>query len=190
MTRKPHDFGLWAEVAKSVRPLRHAKARRSAGAAAIAMEQPKPAPHVSAPHIHVPRTAPHGPPPITGFDRRTSQKMLRGNIDIERRLDLHGTGVELARERLYQFLARCRAEGVRTALVITGKGDSPFARHTLHGKAHFHTEERAGRLRRLVPDWLHESQFRALVSGFQPAHPKHGGGGAYYVRLRRIREHP
>ena len=81
-------------------------------------------------------------------------------------------------------------KGVRTALVITGKGDSPFARHTLHGKAHFHTEERAGRLRRLVPDWLHESQFRALVSGFQPAHPKHGGGGAYYVRLRRIREHP
>ena len=40
----------------------------------------------------------------------------------------------------------------------------------------------------LVPDWLHEAQFRALVSGYQPSHPKHGGGGAFYVRIRRIRE--
>ena len=32
-----------------------------------------------------------------------------------------------------------------------------------------------------------EQQYRALVSGFQPAHPKHGGGGAFYVKLRRIR---
>jgi DNA-nicking Smr family endonuclease len=28
------------------------------------------------------------------------------------------------------------------------------------------------------------------VAGFQPAHPKHGGGGAYYVRVRRLREGP
>jgi DNA-nicking Smr family endonuclease len=26
------------------------------------------------------------------------------------------------------------------------------------------------------------------VSGFQPAHPKHGGGGAFYVKLRRDRQ--
>jgi DNA-nicking Smr family endonuclease len=32
---------------------------------------------------------------------------------------------------------------------------------------------------------MHEPEFRRHVSGFQPAHPKHGGGGAYYVRLRR-----
>jgi DNA-nicking Smr family endonuclease len=35
---------------------------------------------------------------------------------------------------------------------------------------------------------FHEPEFRSLVAGFQPAHPKHGGGGAYYVRVRRIRE--
>jgi DNA-nicking Smr family endonuclease len=40
-------------------------------------------------------------------------------------------------------------------------------------------------LRRLVSEWLHETEFREHVLGFQPAHPKHGGGGAYYVRLRR-----
>lgn len=189
MTRKPHDFDLWAEVTKSVKPLLHKPRRRSALVAGAVQEPPRSHSRVSAPHVHVPGTAHVSPPPITGFDRRTAQKMLRGNIDIERRLDLHGTGIELARERLFHFLADCRADGVRTALIITGKGESPFARHTLHGRDHFHTSERQGRLRRLVPDWLHEAQFRSLVSGFQPAHPKHGGGGAYYVRLRRVRDH-
>ncbi len=77
--------------------------------------------------------------------------------------------------------------GQRLVLVITGKGASPFARHTLHGAEHFHAPEREGRLRRLLTEWLHEAEFRAHVSGFQPAHPKHGGGGAFYVKLRRDR---
>ena len=112
---------------------------------------------------------------------------MRGNVDIERRLDLHGTGVELARVQLLQFLRAAYSDGVRTVLVITGKGASPYARHTLHGAALFHSPERGGLLRRLVPEWLHEAEFRALVSGLQPAHPKHGGGGAYYVKIRRQR---
>ena len=41
-----------------------------------------------------------------------------------------------------------------------------------------------------LPEWLHEPEFRAHVSGFQPAHPKHGGGGAFYVKLRRDRRRP
>ena len=30
-----------------------------------------------------------------------------------------------------------------------------------------------------------EAQFRIHVVGLQPAHPRHGGGGAFYVKLRR-----
>jgi DNA-nicking Smr family endonuclease len=129
------------------------------------------------------------PPHITGFDRRTAQKFTRGQVEIERRLDLHGTGIEMARVHLLQFLREAQSQGTRTVLVITGKGDSPYSRHTLHGADHFHSPERAGRLRRLVPEWLHESEFRACVSGFQPAHPKHGGGGAFYVKVRRLRDY-
>jgi DNA-nicking Smr family endonuclease len=55
----------------------------------------------------------------------------------------------------------------------------------LHGLTHFHTPERAGKLRREVPLWFHEAQFRIHIIGFQPAHPRHGGGGAFYVRLRK-----
>jgi DNA-nicking Smr family endonuclease len=188
MSRKPSDFELWTEVAKSVRPLRKRKPVKSAPLAPVAT--PKPVARVSAPHVHVPRPQAKPPPPITGFDRRTTQKMTRGNVDIERRIDLHGTGIEMARVQLLRFLRGAHGDGIRTVLVITGKGDSPYARHTLHGTALFHAPERQGRLRRLVPEWLHEADFRVLVSGFQPAHPKHGGGGAYYVKLRRARERP
>jgi DNA-nicking Smr family endonuclease len=111
--------------------------------------------------------------------------MSRGQVEIEGRLDLHGTGIEDSRWRLLQFVTGERRRGARVVLVITGKGDSPFASHTLHGISHFHAPERQGRLRRLVPEWLHEPEFRAHVAGFQPAHPRHGGGGAFYVKLRR-----
>lgn len=187
MSRRPADFDLWTEIAKTVKPLRKSGARKLARLSAQ-LELPKSAPIVSAPHVHMQRPASKAPPPITGFDRRTTQKLARGNVEIEARFDLHGTNVEMGRVRLLEFLRDGHRRGFRTVLVITGKGESPYARHTLHGADHFHSPERMGKLRRAVPEWLHEADFRILVSGFQPAHPKHGGGGAFYVKLRRLRE--
>jgi DNA-nicking Smr family endonuclease len=117
------------------------------------------------------------------------RRLIRGAADIDARLDLHGESVETARVQLRRFLTDARAQGHRLVLVITGKGASPFSSHTLHGTSHFHSPERAGRLRRMVLEWLNEPEFRSHVSGFQPAHPRHGGGGALYVRLRRPKGH-
>ena len=180
-----HDRNLWDEVARTIRPLGKRALRMSASQVAL----PKQALHVLAPKMSAPKiTLNRAAPPITGFDRRTEQKLTRGNVEIESRLDLHGLGLEEARLRLLDFLANRRLQGFRLVLVITGKGASPFSGHTLHGREHFYAPEREGRLRRQLPEWLHEAQFRAHVSGFQQAHPKHGGGGAFYVKLRRTRE--
>lgn len=182
MKRKPPalpDFDLWPEVARTVKPL--GKRRRPATPA-----EPQPVKtkgRIPAPPA--PRAVRAAPPPLTGLDRMSERRMTRGKVEIDARIDLHGFGLEEARMRLHAFLVRQREEGARLVLVITGKGESAFARHTLHGARHFHTPERQGRLRREVPDMLHEAPFRGLVSGFQPAHPRHGGGGAFYVRLRR-----
>ena len=184
MSRKPPDFDLWTEVARSVKPLRKRKSVPHSPESAPSPERPP----AIAPHPLLRKregVTAKSPPPMTGFDRRTTQKLTRGNVAIERRLDLHGSGIELARVELLQFLRAAHGEDLRTVLVITGKGASPFSRHTLHGSAHFHAPEREGRLRRVVPEWLHEPEFRLLVSGFQPAHPRHGGGGAFYVKIRR-----
>lgn len=188
MSRKPPDYELWLEMAKSVKPLRARSRVQAVKPSLVPPMHKKLVKLPSAPHVHVPSPLHRPPPQITGLDRRTAQKLTRGQVEIDRRLDLHGTGIEMARVNLLGFLRDAQAMGARNVLIITGKGDSPFSRHTLHGADHFHAPERAGRLRRLVTEWFHEPEFRSLVAGFQPAHPKHGGGGAYYVRVRRLRE--
>ena len=44
---------------------------------------------------------------------------------------------------------------------------------------------RYGVLKGMVPRWLNEKDFTALVSGSGPAHRRHGGEGALYVYLRK-----
>jgi DNA-nicking Smr family endonuclease len=176
------DIELWERVRQAVKPLHirpfHSPEHSHPG------QPPKPSLRSSSSRRPL-RGAPPEPPQLTGLDRRTTQKLMRGQVKYEAKLDLHGLGIGEARLQLANFLSAARSQGYRLVLVVTGKGTSPFARHTLHGDSHYHAPERQGRLRRLVSDWLHEAEFRQHVSGFQPAHPKHGGGGAYYVRLRR-----
>ena len=191
MTRKhyePPDQVLWDEVKKSIKPLRRVLSRQAASGklARPAVIATAHAPHALPYHGPQPRKIHHDvPPPLAAMDRRTAQRLGRGQIEPEARIDLHGEGVETARIKLLHFITSQRHQGARFVLVITGKGASPFARHTLHGTTHFHTPEREGRLRREVPLWLHEEVFRLHTVGFQPAHPRHGGGGAFYVRLRK-----
>ncbi len=190
---QPDDHALWDEVKKSVSPLMMRKVvaakrkhHRSPPLPALLHAQHKHDVH----HIPDKPRPMHksAPPPLAAFDRRTAQKLNRGQSEPDARIDLHGEGVETARIKLLHFLASQRHRGARLVLVITGKGSSPFARHTLHGTTHFHAPEREGKLRREVPLWLNEEGFRIHAVGFQPAHPRHGGGGAFYVRLRRIME--
>lgn len=193
MTRKSFeapDQVLWEDVKKSVKPLgqtRKRKANTTRVTKLVAVVAPRISP--AAMPISKTRQINHTPPPLAQMDRRTAQRLGRGQIEPEARLDLHGEGLETARVKLLHFLSGQRHQGVRFVLIITGKGASPFARHTLHGNTHFHAPEREGRLRREVPLWLHEESFRLHAVGFQPAHPKHGGGGAYYVRLRKSGHH-
>ena len=181
------DHALWDEVKRSIKPLSFKVQKKLLGTRiGKPTEITTSHTHLNATAVVLPRRVIHGaPPPLAQMDRRTAQRLNRGQIEPEARLDLHGEGLETARIKLLHFLAGQRHHGVRFVLVITGKGASPYARHTLHGTSHFHAPEREGRLRREVPLWLHEENFRLHTVGFQPAHPKHGGGGAFYVRLRK-----
>ncbi|HEX2255090.1 MAG TPA: Smr/MutS family protein, partial [Afifellaceae bacterium] len=97
----------------------------------------------------------------------------RGAAEPEARLDLHGMRQASAFHALVAFLRQAQARGDRTVLVITGKGRA--------------ADEESGVLRRAVPMWLAEPQFRQLVVGYESAAQRHGGEGAFYVRLRRRR---
>ena len=194
---------LWSQVTASVTPLRRrlgdvpraTAAANEAGTATSGGERNGPGtqvekPAATPPPAALPKAALQKPtvPPLTGLDRRTSQKLTRGNTQIDGRIDLHGMGRENARTALKSFIIRSRAAGKRTVLAITGKGHSPYSSHTLHGYEHVHTPERQGVIRNAFPQWLNEPEFRMHVAGYQPAHPRHGGGGAFYIRLRRQKD--
>lgn len=112
------------------------------------------------------------------MDAKTLGRMKRGKLAPEARIDLHGMTVDRAHGALRRFISDVHARDLRLVLVITGKGrrdhpeDSP---------------SRQGVLRTQVPQWLGQPPLSAMVLQITPAHDRHGGGGAYYVYLRRRR---
>lgn len=120
--------------------------------------------------------------PVGSIDRRTEQRLRRGAIDIDGRLDLHGLTQRRAHAALCHFVGMAQKRGWRTVLVITGKGGPETGRD--HDNV---TGEGRGVLNRQVPMWLNSAEVRPFVSGFSAAHPRHGGRGALYVRIRRLR---
>lgn len=122
---------------------------------------------------------------VPGLDRSSAEKLRKGRLEIEGRVDLHGHTRKEAHSRLRSFLGSAHRQGKRCVLVITGKGsserktdDAPFMSGSSSGK---------GILREEVPNWLAQSDLRRLVLDYRPAQPKHGGDGALYVLLRRTR---
>ncbi len=69
-----------------------------------------------------PRVLPKGG---KGFDidRRTHDRVKRGERKIEARLDLHGLRQEEAHDRLIVFIRKSYAAQKRMLLIITGKGE-------------------------------------------------------------------
>ena len=102
-----------------------------------------------------------------GIDGRTQKRLFRGEVPIDKRIDLHGLTATNAESKLKQFVETAAYDGCRCVLVITGKG--------------------AGVLRRHVPKWLKQAPLAAYVLALAEARPKDGGGGAFYVLLRRKR---
>jgi len=114
-------------------------------------------------------------PALAPLGRRMKQRLARGTDAIDARLDLHGRTQAQAHRALLGFLRSAQAQGAKNVLVITGKG------------ARDATGER-GVLKRQVPLWLKLPEFRAYVVGFEDAHIGHGGQGALYVRVRKLKE--
>lgn len=102
-------------------------------------------------------------------DRGGEKRIQRGKFEIGPSLDLHGETQSTARANLLRFIVSNRNAGLRSVLVITGKG-------------------RGGRgvLRARFLEWIGDADFRMHVGGYARANQKHGGDGAFYVFLRRV----
>ena len=126
----------------------------------------------------------YAPPSLTprpsqtssNMDRRSFQRLLKGQLEIDATLDLHGFTANQARSQLQIFIQNANRSGNRLLLIITGKGN----KETIDEFGRI----RSGILRSGVPEWLKQSDAVLQVT---QAHGKHGGSGAYYVYLRRKR---
>ena len=106
------------------------------------------------------------------IDKRTAERLRRGKLPIEARLDLHGLRLVEAEQAFGAFLARYQAAGRRSVLVITGKGPG----------------REGGVIRQALPGWINQPANRARIVAFAPAQPQHGGHGAVYLLLRRRKD--
>jgi DNA-nicking Smr family endonuclease len=187
----PDEAALWSHATRSLdkvkvkpRVTTHAAAAGPSPARSAAAEagrtakagRPRPAKAVAS-VPSAPRIA-----PLAEFDRRALRQVATGKVAIDARLDLHGLRQGDAHARLRAFLAQAHAKGHRMLLVITGKGGEAETGDDLAGRPG------RGILRRTVPQWLEESELRAIVLSYTAASPRHGGNGALYVRLRKARE--
>ena len=168
------ERALWRGFVRAIKPLRGRAAEAAdaddTGREAVAVRPPPPKAKPLAPV----REPVRSPPPLATLARRERQKLARGSMAIDARLDLHGMTQAEAHAALAHFLRRAQRDGAKFALVVTGKGTRS-------------ADSERGVLRRQVPHWLRLPELRDVVLGFEEAHLTHGGEGALYVRLKRLR---
>lgn len=186
------DHYVWDQVKTSLTPMRPEKKKQVVRKPPVAPMMGKPKPVVSKPLTRIGRSIAEpairfdlAPDPMLGvaqsqrnMDERTHTKMRKGKLRPEAKLDLHGMHAAHAHNELTAFVRRCHSQGRRLVLVITGKGS----------KAHDEggiMPSRQGILRHSLPHWLSSAEMRVMILQITPAHIRHGGGGAYYVYLKR-----
>ncbi len=113
------------------------------------------------------------------MDAKAFGRLKRGKLQPEARLDLHGMTLDQAHGELARFILGAQLRGFRLVLVITGKG--------MREDPHDPMPRRRGVLKTQVPQWLRMPPVGQCVLQISEAHIKHGGGGAYYVYLKKRR---
>lgn len=113
------------------------------------------------------------------MDRKAFDRLKRGKLRPEAKLDLHGMTLERAHPALTRFILNAQSQGKRLVLIVTGKGKQRDDGGPI--------PVRFGVLRHQVPQWLSMPPLSTAVLQVSQAHISHGGGGAYYVYLRKLR---
>jgi DNA-nicking Smr family endonuclease len=192
---RPEEEALWQEVARRTVPI--SPRRQAMPLAAKAAPQEDSAPPRPVEPFHIGQKARSGPrdygvlPGVlsgsaekiaaapVAMDRKAFERLKRGKLVPEARIDLHGMTLDQARAALAEFILRTQGQGKRLVLVVTGKGKDRDDGGPI--------PVRRGVLRHNVPLWLRMAPLAPLVLHVAEAHHRHGGGGACYVYLRRRR---
>ena len=188
----PEERDLWQQIAKSARALHPDRPERPVAFDGAPTHMLKKslglmqafrvgdrARPLTATHDLAPAPRDHLANKPLRMDRKMFERMARGKLAPEARIDLHGMTLAQAHGELIGFVLNAHADGLRLILVITGKGK--------RGEDHGPIPARVGALRHQVPHWLAMPPLGSAILQVSCASLKHGGEGAYYVYLRRTR---
>jgi len=182
------EQALWRGFARSIKPLHTLQetvgqpVEQPAAPAPPGRRDAVPGPAAARPSAPLEPRRQLQTPTLAPLGRKLKQRVGRGREPIDARLDLHGKTQKEAYAALLRFLSRAQAEGAKITLVVTGKGTPKGSAQQEDG-----ARSQRGVLKRQVPLWLGQPEFRPFVLAFEDAHVFHGGHGALYVRLRRAR---
>lgn len=164
----PDDVRLWQEYTRDIAPLdgclESEDSANNRGKKESFVEK------VTPPSARSASPVPPAVPQSSELDFRTDQKLRRGKMEIDGTLDLHGMTQARAHTAVNDFILQAYKRSARCLLVITGKGKSG-----------------EGVLKQKLSDWLSQAPLNGMILKITPAQPRHGGGGAFYVYLRRKR---
>jgi DNA-nicking Smr family endonuclease len=102
-----------------------------------------------------------------GVQEGVYRKLRLGKYEVDAVLDLHRKTVEQARHEVFEFIRECSRLGVRTVMILHGKGDR---------------SQQPALLKSYVNKWLPNLP---AVMAFHSAQKHHGGAGAMYVLLKK-----
>lgn len=184
---------IWAQVARTVKPLVPVRPPAPAGPAAGPPVSPPPVATPPArakvkgripPPLPMRHPAPAPAPAARAGDERLhldgswERRIAKGTLAPDFSLDLHGSSLDQAWSRLMHGLVQARAMGARVVLVVTGKPRPVDA---------MDRGEARGAIRAKISDWLAASDHASDIVAVRGAHRRHGGPGALYIVLRRRR---
>ena len=107
----------------------------------------------------------------SGVQEGVYRKLRLGKYSVDAVLDLHRKTVEQSRKEVFEFISECTRLGVRTVMILHGKGDR---------------SKPPALLKSYVNKWLPQLP---QVMAFHSAQRHHGGAGAMYVLLKKNEEH-
>ena len=110
---------------------------------------------------------------------------LQENIQINKipKLDLHGLSLSKANQKIKEFINESFDQGYKKLLIITGKGLRSKVDENPYISKEFSV------LKYSVPEFIkNEEDLNKKVIKISKVDKKHGGDGAIYIFLKKIRE--
>tara|TARA_Y200000002_G_scaffold220317_1_gene181819 strand:+ start:22 stop:447 length:426 start_codon:yes stop_codon:yes gene_type:complete len=112
------------------------------------------------------------------------QKILNQKIFKTKSIDLHGYSLEQANKTIENFIYDSYKEKINKLIVVTGKG-----LHSQNEKDPYVSKE-LSILKYSVPEFIENNKnLMNIINEIKDANPEDGGSGAFYIFLKKKRNH-